>query len=308
MLALGVDAGGTKVLGAIVDEDGNIVERHELPTNPRQAEVSIRDVALTLKEREPSIDSLGVGAAGFIDLEGRITYAPNVQYGVADAGPWLAEELSLRVLVDNDANCAAWAEWKFGSGRGSRNMVLLTLGTGIGGGIVIEGRLYRGSNGMAGELGHVVIDPAGAECACGRVGCLEAQASGTAIGRMARQLGAVEAAEISEDAGYTGSDLSGKQVAMAAEKGNRAAEGVIERAGRSLGSALADLTNIFDPDVFVIGGGASGTGEMILGPARDELAQQIRGARKTPEVILASLGNDAGVIGAADLAREQGAR
>ncbi|HVE75803.1 MAG TPA: ROK family protein [Actinomycetota bacterium] len=308
MLALGVDAGGTKVLGAIVDEDGDIVERQELPTDFDRAEVSIRDVALALKERKPGIGSLGVGAAGFIDLEGRITYAPNVRYGVADAGPWLAGELGLKVLIDNDANCAAWAEWKFGSGRGSTNMVMLTLGTGVGGGIVIGGRLYRGSNGMAGELGHVVIDPAGGECACGRVGCLEAQASGNAIGRLARELGTVEAAEIAEDAGSESEELSGKQVAAAAQRGNRAALAVIERAGRSLGAALADFTNIFDPDVFVIGGGASDAREMILGPARDELAEQIKGGRKTPEVILASLGNDAGVIGAADLAREQGAR
>ena len=309
---IGVDVGGTKIAGAVVDADGAIVARRLVPTEsdePNSIVAALVKVARELKAAAPAAAAVGVGAAGLVDTKrGVILGAPNLAYRNVPVRDTLADRLGLPAVVDNDANVAALAEAVHGAGRGAGDQIMVTVGTGIGGGIVIGGHIYRGHYGVGAELGHIVIDPDGPVCGCGNRGCWEAVASGTALGRIARQR--VEGGAGADLLASVGGDLdaiTGELVGEAAVAGSAFAKDVVAEIGRLLGIGLASIVNIFDPEVIVIGGGAAaGTGELMLGPARESMRAHVLGVSwRTPvRIVPAALGNDAGVVGAATLARE----
>ena len=302
----GVDVGGTKVLAGLVDEEGRITRRVSRSTDVDAGTSSLVDALEDLlAEGGEKPAAIGVGVAAYVEYPGgRIAFAPNLSYDDPDIGRAVKDRFSLPVSVENDANAAAWAEHRFGAGRGVDDMLMLTVGTGIGGGIVIGGRLYRGDRGLAAEVGHMTIVDGGPGCACGQRGCLEALASGTAIGRMARDgIGGEQDSILLEMAGGRAAKITGALVSEAAWAHDQYAAGILERAGRFLGVGLASLTNAFDPRLIVIGGGGADAGEYLIEPARLELRNRMAGRREAPDVVTATLGNDAGVIGAAALAR-----
>jgi glucokinase len=308
---IGIDVGGTKIAGAVVGPDGAVLARRQVPTEPDEPTAitsALLKVAREMKAAAPAAASVGVGAAGLVDVKrGVILGAPNLAYRNVPVRDNLQERLGIPVVVDNDANVAALAEALYGAGRDAGDQLMVTVGTGIGGGIIIEGRIYRGHYGLGAELGHIVIDPDGPVCGCGNRGCWEAVASGTALGRLGRQR--VEGGAGADLLAAVGGDLdaiTGELVGEAAVAGSAFARDVVAEIGRLLGIGLASLVNIFDPEVIVVGGGAAaGTGELLLGPARDAMNAHVLGPSwRTPvRVVPATLGNDAGVVGAAALAR-----
>ncbi|MGH2783655.1 MAG: ROK family glucokinase [Actinomycetota bacterium] len=309
---IGVDVGGTKIAGAVVDGDGAIVARRLVPTEsdePTSIVAAILKVTRELKAAAPAAAAVGVGAAGLVDTKrGVILGAPNLAYRNVPVRDTLGDRLGLPVVVDNDANVAALAEAIHGAGRGAGDQIMVTVGTGIGGGIIIGGHVYRGHYGVGAELGHIVIDPDGPICGCGNRGCWEAVASGTALGRLARQR--VEGGAGADLLASVGGDLdaiTGELVGEAALAGSPFAKDVVAEIGRLLGIGFASIVNIFDPEVIVVGGGAAaGTGELLLGPARESMLAHVLGISwRTPvRIVPAALGNDAGVVGAATLALE----
>jgi glucokinase len=305
---MGVDIGGTKVFAALVDEDGRIVRRTSSTTDPEAGTASILSaVRGLLQETDPgeAPAAIGVAAAAWVEYpSGRVVFAPNLTYDHPDLRAALEPAFGLPLAVENDANAAAWAENRFGAARGADEMIMLTVGTGIGGGAVIGGQLLRGHRGFAGEFGHITLVDGGPYCACGQRGCLEALASGTAIGRMAQE-GVDGAADtiLLELAGEDRRRITGALVSEAAHAGDEYAAEVLARAGRWLGTGLASLVQVFDPAVIVIGGGGAAAGWFLLEPARLEMDRRLSRRRESPPILEATLGNDAGAIGAASLAR-----
>lgn len=308
--AIGIDIGGTATKGGIVNADGSILVRFEIPTDPSAGTKSIITVVeeLLTKSRPEGVEvtAVGVGAAGFVDAAtGSITFSPNLTYDDPSIAAAVGSRVGVPVVVDNDANVAAWGERTFGSGRGLNDLAMLTLGTGVGSGFVVGGRLLRGSTGAGAEAGHMVIDPDGPRCPCGLRGCLEQFASGTAIARMGRE--AVEKDPDSSILSFAGTKMAiaGRHVAQAAREYDETAREVLRRAGRALGIGLSNIVNIFDPEVIVLGGSVIGAGEPFLGPARDQLNSMLTAQRRRPvRLDVTSLGNDAGVVGAAALAMD----
>jgi glucokinase len=309
-LAIGVDIGGTKVAGGVVDDAGVILdrERRDTPGNDvDETEAVMVDVVRALAARH-DVSAVGIGAAGWIANDhATVLFAPHLAWRNEPLRDALAERIGLPLIVENDANAAAWAEYRFGAAQGQRVVVCVTLGTGIGGGLVVDGSVYRGAFGVACEYGHMTLVPDGRRCACGNRGCWEMYASGRALARDAQELAAdspIAAAGMIELAGSV-DELTGPIVTAAAAAGDAAAMSICTTMGRWLGSGLASLAAILDPSIFVIGGGVSAAGEMLLRPAREEFAHSLtgRGFRPLATVALAALGPDAGLIGAADLAR-----
>lgn len=309
---IGVDVGGTGTKAGIVDADGSIVARLDRPTDASAGTKGIISVVEDLLRRAVelgySVDAIGVGAAGFIDWStGSVTFAPNLEYDDPHLAEALRARTNLPVVVDNDANAAAWGERRFGAGRGLDNIVLLTIGTGLGSGIIVDGRLVRGATGAGAELGHIVIDPAGPRCGCGLRGCLEQFASGHAIERMARA--AVAADSGSTILSFAGSIdmITARDVSRAAREYDETARTVLRTAGRYLGIGMSNVANIFDPDAIVLAGSVTKAGEAFLGPARDTLVEMTARQRRRPmRIDLAMLEDDAGIIGAAALALDEG--
>jgi glucokinase len=309
-LAIGVDIGGTKVAGGVVDPTGRVVdsERRETPGADAAATAAlIVDVVHTLAARNDVV-AVGVGAAGWIANDrATVLFSPHLAWRDEPLRDTLAERIDLPLLVENDANAAAWAEYRFGVATGRSVAVCVTLGTGIGGGLVVDGSVYRGAFGVACEYGHMTVVPDGLPCACGNRGCLEMYASGRALARQARELAAsspMSAARMLELAGSVDA-LSGPVVTAAAAEGDPAALSICTEMGRWLGRGLANLAAVIDPAIFVIGGGVSTAGELLVRPAREEFAHSLtgRGFRPLASVEVAALGQDAGLVGAADLAR-----
>jgi glucokinase len=309
-LAIGVDIGGTKVAAGVVDDDGRVIdfERGDTPgSDVAGTEAIIVDVVRALAERH-DVSAVGIGAAGWIANDhATVLFSPHLAWRNEPLRASLAGRIGLSLIVENDANAAAWAEYRFGAARGQPVVVCVTLGTGIGGGLVVDGSVYRGANGIACEYGHMTLVPDGRRCACGNLGCWEMYASGRALARDARELAAespAAAAAMIERAG-TVDALSGQVVTAAALDGDPAATSICTTMGRWLGRGLASLAAVIDPSVFVIGGGVSAAGEILLRPAREEFAHTLtgRGFRPVAGVELAALGPDAGLVGAADLAR-----
>jgi glucokinase len=315
-LSIGVDIGGTKVAAGAVDEDGRIVAR-VLRTTPSHESAAVADAivwsvqALTAEVVAEgwTVSAVGIGAAGFIDVSrSRVLFAANVVWRDEPLRDVLSARLNMPVVVENDANAAAWAEARFGAGRGVDDLVVVTVGTGIGGGIVLGGRLYRGGFGIAAEMGHMRVVPDGHRCGCGNRGCWEQYASGRALVREAREI-AVASPEQAEQllalGGGTPEGITGPMVTKAACSGDPAAMECFRVVGAWLGQGLADLAAVLDPSVCVVGGGVSEAGDLLVDPARAAFANALtgRGHRPQAEIVLAQLGNDAGIVGAADLAR-----
>lgn len=309
--AIGIDVGGTSVKGALVDSGGRISQHLERPTEPQAATKSIIQIAEALLERAASTGvrpvAVGIGAAGFVDhASGSVTFSPNLVYDDPHIRSAVAGRVDLPVAVENDANAAAWGERTFGAARGSDHVSMLTLGTGIGAGFVVEGRLIRGWSGAGAEFGHTVVDPAGPLCPCGLKGCLEQLASGGAIGRMGRAAAERDPSTRMVEIAGSIAGIEGEDVALAAAQHDDAAVQVLRRAGRALAIGMSNLVNLFDPEVIVLGGSAVKAGEPYLGVARDRFVQMTAAQRRRPvRVDLAALGNDAGIVGAAALALDE---
>jgi glucokinase len=310
-LTVGVDVGGTKVAAGVVDQDGAIVEKIKRATpaaRPDDTADVIADAVLELLSRH-TVVAVGIGAAGFVDeTRSTVLFAPNLAWRDEQVKKRVEERIGRTVIVENDANAAAWAETRLGAARGQQDVVMITVGTGIGAGIVLDGRLYRGRWGSAGEPGHYRAVPDGRLCGCGNRGCWEQYASGNALVAEARDLarrapGA--AVRLLQLGGGTAEGIDGPAVTQAAREGDAGALSCFEIVGGWLGHGLADLAAILDPGCFVIGGGVSEAGEVLLGPARTTFESNLTGRshRHFAEIRLAELGPDAGLIGAADLAR-----
>jgi glucokinase len=310
-VSIGIDVGGTKIAGGVVDEEGAVIARRRIATeakHPQAVVAGITKVAQELHAAAPAARGIGIGAAGLVDAtNGVVLSAPNIAWENVPLRAMLQDRIDLPAYVDNDANVAAWGEALHGAGKGYGDQLMITVGTGIGGGIIIDGQIYHGELGRGAELGHMIVDANGWECPCGNHGCLEAVASGNSIGRRARERASEPgAAAVLKLADGDVALVTGELVGDAAKAGDAWAIEIIAETGRWLGIGLANFVNIFDPDVLIIGGGAAaGTGELLVGPAREHMRDLIVGHawRKPPPVLLAGLGYDAGIIGAAAIAR-----
>ncbi|WP_394941081.1 ROK family glucokinase [Psychromicrobium sp. YIM B11713] len=310
-LAIGIDIGGTKVAAGVVDEHGAVLaeQRRRTPgRDPRAVEATIVELVSELG-KDHQIDSVGIGAAGWMDLSGgTVLFSPHLAWRNEPLRENLERLLRRPVMLTNDADAAAWAEWKFGKARGESRLVCITLGTGIGGAMVMDGRLERGRFGVAGEFGHQVIMPGGHRCECGNRGCWEQYASGNALGREARELARANspvAQELLRVVDGEIDSITGTVVTELAQQGDPASIELIEDIGSWLGLGLANLAAALDPGMFVVGGGLCGAGELLLTPTRRAFKRNLtgRGFRPAARIELAELGSSAGLIGAADLSR-----
>jgi glucokinase len=306
--AFGVDVGGTNVRAGLVDTSGQIVEqqRTATPDDRRKRLDSIIELVSSVAERTGVTGlPVGVGAAGLVDLDGVVRYAPNLDWRDAPLRAELADALGVHVNVENDAAAAAWGEYRVGAAQHAEGgALMLTVGTGVGGGLVIDDRLIRGATGIGGEFGHIIIDEGGPRCPCGNDGCLEAMASGTAIGRMARE--AVDGGTDPDSALHKVAVVTGTAVTEAAKAGDQLAIRILCAAGGWLGVGIASLVNGLDPEVVIIGGGVLSAGDLLIEPAVEAYHARViaREHRAVPPVLRAQLGDDAGLIGAALLAAE----
>jgi glucokinase len=313
-LTIGVDIGGTKIAAGVVDAEGAILDQVRVAT-PRNAADTAEAIAAAVRavRQGHQVEAVGLGAAGFIDEQrATVLFAPNVAWVNeplrAEIEKLLDDELP--VVVENDANAAAWGEYRFGAGRGEGNLLCITLGTGIGGGIVIDGGLYRGRFGIAAEFGHMRVVPDGRRCGCGNKGCWEMYASGNALVREARDLaasGSPLATTMLAAAGGTIEGITGQVITLAAQQGDPSAGELFEGLGAWVGAGIASLVALFDPGRVVLGGGVSEAGDLLLVPTQAAFRRALtgRGHRPEAEIRLAELGNRAGLVGAADLARHR---
>jgi glucokinase len=310
-LTIGVDIGGTKIAAGVVDEDGTILDTCQVPTPPTPEGVveAIADAIRTVGAGT-SADAVGIGAAGYVDdKRATVLFAPNIRWRHETLKDKIEQRVSLSVVVENDANAAAWGEYRFGAGVGHDDVVCITLGTGLGGGIIIGGRLHRGRFGVAGEFGHVRVVPDGLLCGCGSQGCWEQYASGRALVRYARQRATAtpDTADVLLGLGDgTPEGIEGRHVSQAARQGDPVAIDSFRELARWAGAGLADLASLFDPSAFIVGGGVSDEGDLVLEPIRKSFRRWLVGSRYRPhaQVVAAQLGGRAGLVGAADLARQ----
>lgn len=300
-LALGIDIGGTNVKLALVNADGDVIASESVPTAPeRGAEEFCRSVAKTAKDMAASasvpwadVMGVGVGIAAFLDVErGWVEEAVNLHWFDVPLGELFTKELGKSVHVDNDANVAALGEVWLGAGQNAKSALCVTLGTGVGGGIIIGGRIYRGVSTMAGEIGHITVKSDGELCNCGRHGCLETLSSATALARHGRQAGLVS----------PNGELDSKMIFEMAQAGNETAQGVIDEMIHWLAVGLSIGANLLNPDVIVIAGGVVNAGDALIDPLRTEFvkATLVRVSRMC-KIVPATLGSQAGVLGAARL-------
>jgi glucokinase len=313
-IAIGVDIGGTKVLAGAVTADGTILERVRLPTPHRSTSPEVVEDTIVAAVRElesrtrTTACAVGIGAAGFVDAGGTVAFSPHLAWREEPLRAALESRLGRPVSVDNDANTTAWAELEFGAARSYRNVVCLTLGTGIGGALILDGRIFRGSNGMAGEFGHMQVVPEGRLCECGNTGCWEQYCSGNSLVRAARVSVAAASPDAENLRRLTEDDpdrVTGALVSQAAADGDKAALEALREIGDWLGVGVAGLAAAFDPDLVVVGGGVSDAGAMLFEPAQAALGRTLtgRGYRPEPRIVPALLGTAAGFVGAAAQAR-----
>ena len=309
---VGIDIGGTKVLGGVVDETGAIISRARRDT-PAEGGVAltqaIADVALELM-KDSEIESVGVSVAAFISADRKTILAtPNIKdWNGVNLDYELTSRIGLPVVIENDANSAAWGEFKFGAGRGKENILMLTVGTGIGGGIVVNSNLLRGSFGIAAEIGHLRIVPNGLLCGCGAYGCFEQYGSGTSLLRHAReaiQAHPDRASNILNRGDGSIEGVKGSAITEAARDGDELALSIFETTGDYIGAGIASLAVILDPEAVVIGGGVIDAGDILLNPIRTGMEKYMpfAGKHPHPQIVAAQLGNEAGLVGVADLAR-----
>lgn len=310
-LTIGVDVGGTKVAAGVLDDDSRIVQKLKRSTpvaSPERTADVIGDVVMDLLGRHAA-EAVGIGAAGFVDeTRSTVLFAPNLAWRNEPLKKQVEDRVGLPVVVENDANAAAWAEVTLGAARGHKDVMLVAVGTGIGAGIVLNGELYRGRWGAAGEPGHYRVVPDGRLCGCGNRGCWEQYASGSALVAEAREFARRSpgaAVRLLQLGGGVPEGITGPEVTKAALEGDAGARRCFGIVGRWLGEGLADLAAILDPSCFVIGGGVSDAGDLLLRPAQEAFANGLTGRSYRPlaDIKLAELGSDAGLIGAANLAR-----
>jgi glucokinase len=310
-LTVGIDVGGTKIAGGVVDADGNVLAtaRRVSPARSSDAiEQSIADLVDELRSTH-AVEAVGVGAAGFVDAQrSTVLFAPNLAWRDEPLKVDLERAIGLPVVIENDANAAAWGEFTFGAAADVADLLLVTVGTGVGGGIVLNGELHRGAFGVAAEIGHIRVVPDGRLCGCGNKGCWEQYASGTALVRDTREQaaqGSLIAKSLVDRAGGSAEAITGPLITEAAKDGDAFAIEQLASLGRWLGEGIATLTAVLDPAVVVIGGGVSDAGDLLLEPTRAHLKANLTGRnyRPTLEIRAATLGNKAGMLGAADLAR-----
>lgn len=319
--SIGIDIGGTKVSGGVLDEEGRILVRTRRDTPdrsnaPRVVEDTIVEVieellglAQDAKVERPA--TVGVGAAGFVAADrSTVVFAPHLSWRNEPLREALGTRLDLPISIDNDANAALWAEHRFGAARGATHAVMITLGTGIGGAIIVGGHLMRGRYGIAGEFGHMQVVPGGQRCECGNRGCWEQYSSGNALVREARGLAMANSPMATDLLAHVGGDpaaLTGPMITEAAKAGDATATELLAEIGHWLGVGIANLAAALDPEIFVIGGGVSAAGDLLLGPARDTFSRQLtgRGYRPAASIVAARFGPDAGLIGAAALGAEE---
>lgn len=308
---LAADFGGTHLRAAVVDENGRILARDERPTPAEATAASVTaEIVSLLRSVAPgpgaAPSAVCIATAGLVDADaGRVILAPNIPgFRNLPLTEPVAAALGMPAFIENDASAAALGEFRFGAGRGLRHLLHATLGTGIGGGLVIDRRLYRGAKGLAGEIGHIVIDPSGPRCNCGSRGCLEALVSGVAFAQRARRLLAKgKSPRLAAIA--AGREPNGRDLLVAAQEGDTAAEAEIRNGGHVLGLGLGSLVNVLNPDAVTLSGGLLGMGEMLLGPMRDALSSLAYGPASGTKVLLSELGDDAGLLGAAAVAFER---
>ena len=316
---LGIDVGGTKVLGVLVGAGGRVLaeQRRETVSGGEELVGDLADLARSLlgaagrrgRLEEEGTATLGVGVPGLVDHSGRLLFAPNL---LGTSGTPVGDEVArrlgpgVRVAVDNDANCAAAGECAFGAGRGRRDVLFVTLGTGIGGAVLSAGRLLRGAVNFAGEVGHMVVDPKGLPCPCGRRGCWERYASGSGLRRIAREAAlAGRAAKVMALAGGDADALRGEHVVRAAEEGDGEANEMLGELAWWLALGLANLANVLDPELIVVGGGLAAAGATFLEPTRRAFFDQLEGSSVRPriDIVAAELGDRGGAVGAAVVGR-----
>jgi glucokinase len=313
-LTIGVDVGGTKVAAGVVDGHGRILEKVRRPTpstSPHETAAVIAEVVEILKGKYDEVEAVGLGAAGFVDeTRSMVLFAPNLAWRDEPIKKKVESKVGLPVVVENDANASAWGEAKFGAGRGEPHMLLVALGTGIGGALILDGKLYRGRYGIGGEFGHYRVVPDGRRCGCGNRGCWEQYASGNALVTEARELARVSpalAGRLLELGDGSPGGISGPEITEAAREGDKAALECFRSVAGWVGQGLADLAAILDPGAFVIGGGLSAAGDLLLDPVRAAFENVLtgRGHRAFADIRIAELGPDAGIVGSADLARSR---
>lgn len=310
-VTIGVDIGGTKIAAGLVDGNGQIVEMVRKPSPARDTESVVATVLTVVDElrKDQDVAGIGVGAAGFVNAnQDRVIFAPNLAWRDEPLGEKLTAATGLPTVIENDANAAAWGEFRFGAAREYESAAVITVGTGIGGGIIVNGQLLRGAAGFAGEIGHMNMVTGGVPCGCGQRGCWEVYSSGGALLRAARENARADRERSKLLLDLAGGDpelITGLMVTEAAQAGCEGALDAFREVGRWLGQGMADLGALLDPEVFVLAGGVSEAGDVLLTPARENYEQRLTAYdyRPVAPVVLASLGNDAGIIGAADLAR-----
>ncbi|HET6293591.1 MAG TPA: ROK family glucokinase [Kribbella sp.] len=311
-LTIGIDVGGTKIAAGVVGLDGKIGARAHRDTPAESVDLIAKAICDAAAEliADHDVEAVGIGAAGFVSSDrSTVLFAPNLAWRNEPLGARVAEVLQVPVVVENDANAAAWGEFAFGAAKDVEHMVCITVGTGIGGGVVIGGELLRGANGVAAELGHMRVVPGGHRCGCGARGCIEQYASGSALvreGRAQADSGSLSAAQMLSVCGITDSaELTGPMITKAASDGDPCAVELLDDLGRWLGEGLASIATLFDPTTIVVGGGVSAAKELLLRSAQVAFEKNLpaKANRPHPKFGLAELGNDAGIIGAADLAR-----
>ncbi len=308
MIYVGIDLGGTNIAAGIVGESGKLLHKKSIPTGAdRDALAVIKDMAQVamdvVAENGYTMDdvvSVGIGSPGSVDkAKGELVYANNLPFSHTPMRAEMQKYINKPIYIDNDANCAAWAEAMAGATKGVDDSIAITLGTGVGGGIVVNGKLYSGFNFIGGELGHTVIAVDGEPCSCGRKGCWEAYASATALIRQTKR--AAEAHKDSKMWNYTkDGKFSGRTAFLAAKDGDKAAQEVVDNYVKYVGCGIANMINIFQPEVLVVGGGVANEGDNLLNPVREYVKKETYAKDiKACRIEKAYLGNDAGIIGAA---------
>ncbi len=307
-LTIGLDVGGTKIAAGVVDDAGTVVQRLRLESPKADPELlgdALLEAVRTLRA-DHEVAAVGVGAAGFVSSDrDHVFFAPHLEWGKEGVGTRLSERIGLPVVVENDANAAAWAERTHGAGKGHRDQLMVAVGTGIGGGIILGDRLHRGGHGVAAEIGHLTLVEDGRLCECGRLGCWEEYASGSSLVRMAKEAAARgEAPQLIRRAGSV-VGITGAMITEVAREGGEDALRLFDQLGHHLAAGMSTLIAVLDPTLIVLGGGVSEAGDLLLVPTREALARETPGDGRVPlpEIVLAQLGNDAGMVGAGDLAR-----
>ncbi len=311
LLTIGIDIGGTNLRAAVVDENGQVLDVEQLPTPPSSEALEMAVVAVVdkLRARHEGVAAVGLAVAGFVDENQQmVRFAPHLPWRETPVKRVMSRALELPVILEHDANSAAWGEHEFGAARDAKNWVLLALGTGIGGAIMMNGEIYRGAFGVAPEFGHLTVVPNGRSCPCGKRGCLERYCSGSALPLTAQDLiarGQFPHSRLAQDFGKCPEEISGRAVVRMAREGDELAQAVIKDMGTWLGRGLAMIQDVLDPELIVVAGGVAVDADLLLDYAQDVMGKTIVGAGSRPvaRVAVAELGSQAGMIGVAKLAR-----